>query len=151
MKTQPLNPTGPQEDFELRLRAVRTLWLAMFATIFIYYALTFIIEPREGAASNDRLSLMLLIVGILAMLISFPVKSRLITYAVEQERTQLVQQAYIVALALAEVPALLGMLDYFATVHRHYYVLFIVAAIGQLLHFPRREHIANASSRTKIV
>ena len=151
MKTQPLNPTGPQESFELRLRAVRTLWLAMFASIGIYYALTFIIEPREGAAPNDRLSLILLIVGILTMLISFPVKNRLLTYAAERERTQLVQQVYTVALALAEFSALLGMLDYFATAHRHYYVLFIVALIGQLLHFPRREHIVNASSRTPVV
>lgn len=120
-------------------------------SIVLYYGLTFFLGPREGSASNDMLSLVLLVVGILTMLISFLVKSRLITYAVEQQRVQLVQQAYILALALCEVPALLGLLDFFATGHRHYYVLFLVAALGQLLHFPRREHIVNALSRTPIV
>ena len=151
MKTQPLNSTGPQEDFELRLRTMRTLWFGMFMSIVLYYGLTFFLGSREKTASNDMLSLVLLVVGILTMLISFPVKSRLITYAVEQQRVQLVQQAYILALALCEVPALLGLLDFFATGHRHYYVLFLVAALGQLLHFPRREHIVNALSRTPIV
>ena len=151
MKTQPLNPTGPQENFELRLRTMRTLWFGMFMSIVLYYGLTFFLGTRDETASNDMLSLGLLVVGILTMLISFPVKSRLITYAVEQQRVHLVQQAYILALALCEVAALLGLLDFFATGHRHYYVLFLIAALGQLLHFPRREHVVNASSRTPIV
>ena len=120
-------------------------------SIILYYGLTFFVGPREETASNDMLSLVLLVVGILTLLISFPVKSRLITYAVEQQRVHLVQQAYILALALCEVPALLGLLDFFATGHRHYYVLFLVAALGQLLHFPRREHVVNASSKTPVV
>jgi len=123
----------------------------MFMSIILYYGLTFFVGPREETASNYMLSLVLLVVGILTMLFSFPVKSRLITYAVEQQRVQLVQQAYILALALCEVPALLGLLDFFATGHRHYYVLFLVAALGQLLHFPRREHVVNASSKTPVV
>lgn len=120
-------------------------------SIVLYYGLTFVLGPREGTASNDMLSLVLLVAGIATVLISFPIKSRLITYAIQQQRVQLVQQAYIVALALAEVPALLGLLDFLATGHRHFYVLFLIAALGQVLHFPRREHVVNASSKTPIV
>ena len=98
-------------------------------SIVLYYGLTFFVGSREETASNDMLSLVLLVAGILTVLISFPIKSRLITYAAEQQRVQLVQQAYIVALALSEVPALLGLLDFFATGHRHYYVLFLIAAV----------------------
>lgn len=34
---------------------------------------------------------------------------------------------------------------FFLTGHRHYYLLFIVAACGLLLHFPRREAVMNAA------
>ena len=120
-------------------------------SIVLYYGLTFFVGPNEERASNDMLSLILIAVGLTTVLISFPIKTMLIAQAVQRQRVQLVQQAYIVALALAEVPALLGLLDFFATGHRHYYVLFLIAALGQLLHFPRREHVVNASSKTPIV
>ena len=49
------------------------------------------------------------------------------------------------------VTALLGLVDFFLTGHAHYYLLLIVAAGGQLLHFPRREHIVNASFKSPIL
>ena len=76
---------------------------------------------------------------------SFLVKSKLLARAINEQQLQLVQPAYVLALAMCEVPALLGMLVFFTTANRNYYVLMIIAAIGQLLHFPRREHLENAA------
>ena len=130
---------------------MRTLWIALFMSIGLYYALTLFVGRSEEVESNDMLSLILILIGFSTTLISFPIKNKLLARAAEQQQVQLVQQAYIVAWALSEVAALLGMLDFFATGHRHYYVLFIIGALGQLLHFPRREHIINAWSKTPIV
>ena len=149
METQPLNEKSPQEHFELRMRTLRILWFSMLMSVVIYYVITLFVGPSE-VESNDMLSLILAAVALMTVLVSFFVKSKLITRAVEQQRVQLVQQAYIVAWAVTEVAALLGLLDFFATGHRHYYILFIIAAIGQLLHFPRREHVTNASSLIKV-
>jgi hypothetical protein len=33
---------------------------------------------------------------------------------------------------------------------RYYYMLFIIAACGQLLHFPKREHVINAAFKPTI-
>jgi hypothetical protein len=63
----------------------------------------------------------------------------------------MVQQAYIVAWAITEVGGLLGVLDFFTTGDRYYYLLFMIAALGQLLHFPRREHMLNAWGKSPIV
>ena len=78
------------------------------------------------------------------------IKNKLFTRAVEQRQPQLVQQGYIVAWAVSEVAALLGLLDFYVTGNRYYYVLFIIAACTQLLHFPRREHVMNASFKSSI-
>jgi tellurite resistance protein TehA-like permease len=139
-----------QETVELRLRTMRTLWFALFASVGLYYAFTFIAGRSEDREPNPTLSLILIVIGVSTTLIAFVIKSKLINLAIEQQRVQLVQQAYIVAWAMTEVAALLGLLDFFATGHRHYYILFIIAAVGMVLQTPRREHVVNAWPKTKI-
>ena len=139
-----------QENVELRIRTMRTLWFALFMSIGLYFALTIYVGRSEDAEPNDMLSLILIVVGLSTTLISFLIKSKLLTRAIDQQQVQLVQQAYIVTWAITEVAALLGLLDFFATGHPHYYILFIISACGMLLHFPRREHVVNASLKTPI-
>ena len=145
MNAQPANQNDPQQNIELRLRTMRTLWVAMFVSIALYYGLTFFVTPPENTNPNSMLFLILVIVALSMTLISFLVKNKLLNQAIEQQRVQLVQQAYIVALALTEVAALLGLLYFFMTGDRYYPILFVIGACGQLLHFPRREHVINAS------
>lgn len=127
------------------------LWIAMLGSIGGYYVLTLLAGRSEDTTPNPIVSLTLIVIGVLTTLISFPIKNKLLNRAVDQQQVQLVQQAYIVAWAICEVAALLGLLDFFLTGHRHYYLLLIIAAVGQLLHFPRREHVVNASFKSPIL
>ena len=129
---------------------MRTLWLAMLLSIAGYFAFTLFVGRTASREPNPTLSLILLGVAVAAALISFPLKSKLLNRAVEQQQVQLVQQAYIVAWAVNEVGALSGLLDFFTTGDRYYYVLFIIAAIAQLLHFPNREHVQNAAGKRPV-
>jgi hypothetical protein len=143
--TQPI-----QQNVELKLRTLRTLWLALFGSVGFYFVLTFFIGPSENVESNPTLSLILIVVGLSTTLISFVIKSKLIGRAIELQRIQMVQQAYMLTWAVTEVAGLLGFLDFLATGHRHYYILFIIAAIGFLLNAPRRDHLINAWPKTAI-
>ena len=134
-----------KQDVELRIRTLRTLWAALSVSIVFYYMFTFFVPRRENAELNEMLFLVLLAAAVSTTLISFVIKSKLLNQAVERQQVPLVQQGYIVTWAITEVGALLGLLDYFATGNRFYYVLFIISAIGMLLHFPRREHVLNAA------
>ena len=145
MNTQPPNANSPQENIDVRMRTMRTLWFALFMSVVMYYVFSLVAKRPANVTPNSTLSLTLIVVSASIVLASFFVKNKLINRAIEQQRVQLVQQAYIVALAMAEVPALLGMLDFFVTGNRYYYLLMIVAAAAQLLHFPRREHVENAA------
>jgi hypothetical protein len=151
MNSQSSNPTNPQESFELRIRTIRTLWIALFLSIGLYYGLTVFVGPREDIEPNQMLSVILAGIGLSTVLVSFPIKSKLLSRAVEQQQVQLVQQGYIVAWALTEGAAILGLLDFFITGNRYYYFLFIIAALGQLLHYPRHDHVASASPKNPIV
>jgi len=126
------------------MRTLRILWLAMLSSVVIYYLLTLFVRRSADAEPNDMMSLLLVAIALTTTLISFVVKKQFVAQAADQQRVQLVQQGYLLAWVLCEVAALLGLLDYFAAAHRHYYILFIIGAAGHLLHFPRRDHVVNA-------
>jgi NADH:ubiquinone oxidoreductase subunit 2 (subunit N) len=137
-----------QANLEQRLRTMRTLWIAMLLSISAYYVFTFFTRRSENISPNRTLSLILLGVALLTTLMSFLVRNMLLTRAVEQQQVQLVQQGYIVAWAVTEFAALLGLLDFFLTGNRYFYLLFIIAACGMLLHFPQREPVINAGFKS---
>lgn len=139
-----------QETVELRLRTMRMLWFALFATVGVYFLFTLYVGRSEDREPNPTLSLILIVIGVSTTLLSFVIKSKLINLGIERQRVQLVQQAYLVAWAMTELAALLGMLDFFATGHQHYYILFIITAVGMLLQTPRREHVINAWPKTQL-
>ena len=136
-----------QENIELRIRTIRILWLALFISVGFYYALTFFIARAENEL-NAVLFLVLLAVSVTTVLASFIIKNNFLTRAARQQQVQLVQQGYIVTFALNELPALLGLLDYFANGDQYHYVFFIIAALGMLIHFPHA--ITSSALRTNI-
>lgn len=150
MSTLPRNKKIPEHDVELRLRTMRTLWMALLTSIGMYFALTFFFGRSENALPNNTLSLALMVVAISITLVSFLIKSKLLSRAIDQQLPSLVQQSYLVAWAINEVGALLGLLDFFATTDRFYYLLFVISAIGHLLLYPRREHVENAAMKRPV-
>lgn len=145
MSTPQKNQSDPNTNVEQRIRTMRTLWIALLLSIGIYYFVTPFLKRTGDIAPNPTLSVVLLAGAMLMTLISFPIKNKLLSRAVEQQQAQQVQQAYIVGWAINEVGALLGMLDFLATGNGRYYIPFIIAACGLLLHFPKREPVMNAS------
>jgi hypothetical protein len=142
---QPLNQIDMRTKLEARLRTIRILWFALFMSVIGYYVFAkFLIPPNENAVPNGMLSLILTVVGSLSVVVSLLVKQRFLTQSLEQQRLDLVQKGYVVACAFSEVAALLGLVDHFVTGNRYFYVLFIIAGCGMLLHFPRREDVQNA-------
>jgi len=147
----PANQNNPQTEIELRIRTLRTLWFALLGSIGIYYGFTLVVERREGLESNPSLSLSLMCVAILMVLVAFVIKTKLLSKALEQQSTGMVQQAYVVTWAITEIAAVLGLIDFFLTNDRYYFVLLIIAALGVLLHFPRREHVVNAAFNNSVM
>ena len=113
-----------------------------------FFVITFVQKPSEDRTPNPSLSLIFLLVGVSTTLISFLIRSKLLSRAVDQQKVEMVQQAYIVGWAVNEATALLGVIDFFMTGHRHYYLLLLISALGLLLQFPRREPVENAAFKS---
>lgn len=136
---------NPQQPVEQRIQQLRILWLGLLGSLGGFYVLTIFTERPADAEPNHTLFLVFLIIALSTTLISFVVKNRFFNRAVEQQNVDLVQQGFIIAAAVNEVGALLGLFDYFSTGDRYYYILILIAVCGLLLHFPRREPVVNAT------
>jgi magnesium-transporting ATPase (P-type) len=151
MNTPSANQSDPQTSIELRIRTMRTLWFALLLSVGVYFGFTLFAVRKEGLQPNPTVSLTLLCIAMLTVLVAFVIKSKLLSKAMEQQNPGMVQQAYVMTWAISEVSALLGLLDFFLTNDRYYYFLLIIAALGLLAHFPRREHVVNAAFKSSIL
>lgn len=142
------NQNDIEMKIDVRLRIMRTLWFAICVTIVMYFVLTLLTKVEERP--NPRLSLGLEAVGLLLIVVSFLIRQKYLTQSVEKQDLAPVQVAYVIGLAVCEVAALLGVLDHFLTGNRYYYLLLIAAALGDLLHFPRRRHLQEASYQRQV-
>lgn len=119
-------------------------------SFFLFSRLAPATEREPGIEPSSILIAALLILGILVVAMSFVVKRKFLQRSVEKQDLTLVQQALLVACAMCEACGLLGLLEHFLIGNREYYLLFLVAAFGTALHFPRREHLLAAMPKIPI-
>ncbi|HEX8068364.1 MAG TPA: hypothetical protein VF546_00330 [Pyrinomonadaceae bacterium] len=142
-----MNPQPKPANVTARTRGLMVLWGAQFVTIAILVALTRFI-PIAPSAGEDALRFQLLdVLGGATFALSFVVKYLLLRRAVATQRPDAATTAYVLAFALCELTALLGLVNYFLT-GRPIVLLFALAAFGLLFHFPRRAHLEAAAADT---
>src|SRR5690349_1967323 len=95
-----MNMQTDNQHVELRLRSMRTLWIALIFSIGGYFVLTRFAQRPEHLEPNTMLSMVLAVVTAATTLISFPIKSKLLARAIDDGQVQQVQQAYVVAWAV---------------------------------------------------
>jgi hypothetical protein len=140
-----VRPIDPNPAIEARHRTILILWFAMVMSVSMLLVLTRFIPGSENG--DAKLSLILNSAGIVPLGLSFLLKQRILEQAVTQQRLDSVQVAYVLAFALCEMAALLGFLDHFLVGSRYYYIGFLFGGLGLLLHFPRKQHLLDASQQ----
>lgn len=132
-----------QPTIEMRYRTLLILWFAISMSILSFLAIAHFTPVT--VQSNVKLSLILSSLGLVPVGLSFLLKQRILAQAVNEQRIERVQIAHVLAWALCEMAALLGLVDHFLNGSPYYYAGFVFAALGMLLHFPRKQHLLDAS------
>jgi hypothetical protein len=135
-------------DLAKRHQTMITLWFGLLASVGMYFLMTIFLRAKadDGLVyrPSSTLTLTLTALGFFIVVISFAVKRKLLNQSVEQQNLAAVQVAMIVACAMCEVSALLGLVVFFIFGSPEYYLLFFFAAAGMVLHFPRRSQLEAA-------
>jgi F0F1-type ATP synthase membrane subunit c/vacuolar-type H+-ATPase subunit K len=148
MMNRPSNQPGQDAGLEARLRTMRILWVVFLISIGLYALVpVFALEGRDAAAEgtdNPTLLAAFAVMSFLAVAASFVLKRHFYSHAAEQSSPAKFQTGFVVAEVFCEFAVLLGLVGLFVTLNRYAYALFVLGALGQLLHFPRRDQLAAA-------
>jgi F0F1-type ATP synthase membrane subunit c/vacuolar-type H+-ATPase subunit K len=139
----PIDPTALEAKVDARYRTLLILWAAMLTSIAVYAFVAFFAAPAAGAGSPVIL-LALVGAGLLPLAASFFLKLIFLAQAARQRNPNLVHTAHIIAFALCDATAILGLVACFITRNTYSWALFVLAAAGMLLHVPRRAQILDA-------
>ncbi len=138
-----------EDNLDKRYQTLVVLWFALLMSIGMYFLFSlFILSPVSNEARNPSRSLLIVVLtalGTFLVIVSFAVKARLFERSVERQDVSLVQKGLVIACAMCEVAALLGLLEHYIIGNREYYLLFLIAAAGTAFHFPRRSQLEAAS------
>ena len=142
-----------EPDLNKRYQTMLTLWFALLMSVGMYFLFIQFAAPAIARQpENQRDSLLiagLTVLGMCLILVSFAVKRKLLERSIEKQDVFLVQKAMVIACAMCEVSALLGLLSRLVVGSRQYYWLFLLAAGGIVLHFPRRIQLEAASYKSR--
>ena len=143
-------PAGTNVDG--RYQTMLILWFAILVSQGLFLVLTIVAAgPRAGGGPPDAVGtnkIILFVAGAaggFTFLMSFVLKSKYYSQAIEQRSVAMMQSGLVLALALCEATSLFGLLIYFVTRDKSAYALFGLAALGMLLHFPRKSQLLAAS------
>ena len=138
-----MNGTPAKSLGRARQRGLLLIWGAQLMSIALLLAITRIVEVPAREGDNGVLLLALGLVALAAFGLSFPLKAKLLAQSAVQSRPDLATTAYVLAFLFCESCALFGVFAHFITGAREALYFFIPAALGFLLHFPRRAHFAD--------
>ncbi len=143
------NQSSDERAIGARHQTLLILWAAQFMALlgFLFLAL-FLFEAKEEA--DPTLSWILAGSSLLPVVLSFPVKKQLFARAAEKQSLAYVQQGVVIAMALCEAAGLLGLASRAITGSPYFFLPFAFAALGMLLHFPRRDQLMAASYRNNL-
>ena len=132
---------------EARYRGLLLIWVMQLGSLAIFFALTRLVavSPRATGGGGDFTRWLFGLLAGMALALSFVIKFRLLRRAVAEQRPDYVTTAHVLAYALCEAPALLALVEYLVSGVPNY-LLFMLAAVGLLLHFPRRSYLYAASA-----
>ena len=128
-----------------RHRTVVIIWGAQFAALFFFVLLTRLVRPEEPPGPNPALLAGLGLAALTAFGASFALKAKLLAQSGAERSAARAQSAYVLAFALCEAAALFGVMAHFVTGAPEAAYFFALAALGLLLHFPRRRHFEDAA------
>ena len=136
-------------DLDTRYRSMLILWVALLMSVVMFFVMTIVAAPEPFDRDRDAPTSVVLFalagVGTFLVVLSFAVKRKMLQRSVEKQEPMLVQQAMVMACAMCEVSALLGVFERYSIGSGDHYVLFLISAIGIALHFPKRDHLLAAS------
>ena len=143
-----LNSQNAPENIDSKYRSMLILWFGFLSSIIMYLVITLAL-PRPEGPQNKMLTIVFGAISAFLVGVSFAVKKSFFSQAEEKQEVRLVNTGFLLAAALCEAGALVGLLDLLVARNNYYFVLIIFSFVGLLFHFPKRSQLQLATYRVR--
>lgn len=142
-------------DIDQLFRTMTIIWLVLLLSQFALFGVAYSMIGPEAIANASAGPLGTnppIVIGAVALAftnlaLSFFMKRRCLEQAVAEQNVRLVQTGLVIGCALCESISIIGMVLILAFAYPYFYFWFALGIIGIFLHFPRRQHLLDATAR----
>ncbi|MBX3244864.1 MAG: hypothetical protein KF685_10445 [Acidobacteria bacterium] len=144
-------------EIDQKYRSMATIWFILLMTQFMVLGAAVYIGRQTIAAveaagtdqqENYLIVMMFAVASLSSFAMSFFLRKKMQEQAEQLQKISYVQTGLIVACALCESISLFGFILAVVFGYKYFFVWFVVGIVGIFLHFPRRQHLINASYRS---
>lgn len=148
-----MQQTNQKPNVEQHYRTILIIWFALLNSqllllILLYFTKSEVFKfdfSKSLLGENAGMVIVFAVLAISTFLLSFILRKRFISQAINEQKTELVQTALIIACALCESISLFGFVLAMALNYQYFFVWFALGILGIVLHFPRRDDLIAAS------
>ncbi len=145
-------------EIDQKYRSLATIWFVLLMSQFMVLGAAVYIGGQTLAAAeaagaepqeNAVVILIFAMLGLSSLAMSFFLRKRMQDQAEAMQNMSYVQTGVLIACALCESISLVGFILAVVFGYKYFFLWFVVGIAGIFLHFPRRQHLINASYRSQ--
>ena len=143
----------PNPDVDQLFRTMPIIWFVLLMSQFALLGVAYTVAG-DGLQKNVEqgflgayppVVLCAIMLAVSNLVISFFMRRRANEQAVADQNVKYVQTGLVIACAFCESISIIGMVLAIAFAYPYFYFWFAVGILGIFLHFPRRQHLLDAS------
>lgn len=142
-------------DIDQLFRTMTIIWLVLLMSQFALFGVAYSMIGPEAVANaaagpfgtNPPVVIGAIVLAFTNLVVSFFIKRRCLEQSVTEQNVRLVQTGLVIGCALCESISLIGMVLIVVFAYPYFYFWFALGIIGIFLHFPRRQHLLDATAR----
>jgi len=143
----------PKPDIDQLFRTMAIIWFVLLMSQFALVGVAYSIagdalqkNVEQGfLGAYPPVVLCAIMLAVSNLVISFFMRRRANEQAVADQNVKYVQTGLVIACAFCESISIIGMVLAIAFAYPYFYLWFAVGILGIFLHFPRRQHLLDAS------
>jgi len=143
----------PKPDIDQLFRTMAIIWFVLLMSQFALLGLAYSMAGDQLQTNVEQgflgayppVVFCAIMLGVSNLVISFFMRLRANEQAVADQNGKYVQTGLVIACAFCESISIIGMVLAIAFAYPYFYLWFAVGILGIFLHFPRRQHLLDAS------
>jgi len=143
----------PKPDIDQLFRTMAIIWFVLLMSQFALLGLAYSMAGDQLQTNVEQgflgayppVVFCAIMLGVSNLVISFFMRRRANEQAVADQNVKYVQTGLVIACAFCESISIIGMVLAIAFAYPYFYFWFAVGILGIFLHFPRRQHLLDAS------